>query len=335
MLDSETRIMDKPTEDEDYGTTNSTGQNTDKPLTVMRAKIKRSDEDQSEQETKSPRHSNDTQYVPSLRDDYTDNEQDTAVEPICFKPQVLNRPNWYLDSDAYLMIVECRDTFKDVKIKDKCEAAMNNTNISDMLPVTSRHSGLSYVNKFCLMCNEPINLSPSFDFWEARFVNVGALHPMDLVLNPNEYINVLWEHGNIHFIPAESHPVQQCESYAISTCNQTGLWKSYDEIMEEICHHGHNLPILHNSMRFKNIACLRCNEEDSFNGILSCGYWISLNSARRGYSLTLNIRDTAPDGKTEKGLIHESYLTQAVLPLPTTKRCPSGYTSLLVSDHYI
>ena len=327
--------MYKTTRDEDFATGNSTGQTTDKPSTITRAKIKRIREDQPDQETKVERHSDDTHYAQTLRDDYTDSEQENGVEPICFKPQVLNRPNWYLDSDAYVMIAACRETFKDTEIKDKCEAGMNKTSISDMLPVTSRLTGLAYVNKFCLLCNEPIDPSPIFDFWKAKFVNVGALHPMYLVFNPNEYIDVLLENGNIHFAPVASYPVHQCENYAITSCNQTGLWESHDEMMEDICHHGHNLPILHNAMRFKNIACLHCNEGDSFDGILSCGFWVSLDTAARNYSLTLNIRDTAPDGKTEKGLIHESYLTQAVLQLPKAQRCPAGYIALLVRHHYM
>ena len=307
--------------DSDGSTTKGTLQTKTKPVNLT-ARIIQSLEDQPDQE--GPKHS-----YPTLKDDDALSERETGVEPICFRPQVINRPNGYLDSDAYLMIAACREKFKDDEIKDKCEDAMDNTDIYDMSPVTSRLTGLSYVNKFCLMCNEPIVLDPVV--WEAKFVDVGNYYQMYLVFNPNEFIEMLAMYGgNIHFIPVASHPVQQCESYAISTCNQTGLSDGFDEIMEEICHQGHSLPILHNSMRFKNIACLLCNEGGSFNGILSCGLWINLEKPYNTYTLTLNIRDTAPDGKTEKGLIHGSYLNHAVLKLPKTKRCPPGYTALLV-----
>ena len=260
--------------------------------------------------------------------DAQDNGVD-GVEPVCFRPQVVNRPNWYLDSDAYLMVIKCRDDYGDYIIKDKCESGINKFDLAEILPVTSRRTGIAYANHFCLTCNEP-DTDDNPILWEAKYVDFGRYTPAYLMLNPNEFIQLTVHNGNIHFTPVPSNHAQQCKNTVIDKCNQTGLWESFDENIEQICHLGENLPILHKSMRYKNVACLHCNEEGNFDGRPLCGFWIDLDTTEENYDLTLNIRDTTTDGKTENGLIHESYLTQAVLPLPKTNRCPTGYIALLV-----
>ena len=274
-----------------------------------------------------PRYMNAT--LETMQEQVSD-AQDNGVEPVCFRPQVINRPNWYLDSDAYRMVIKCRGDYGDYIIKDKCESGMNNPNLAEILPVTSRRTGIAYANRFCLTCNEP-DTDDDPILWEAKFVDVGRYIPAYLMFNPNELIQLtIYNQCNIHFTPVPGNHVQQCENTVIDTCNQTGLWESFDENIEQICHLGENLPILHKSMRYKNVACLHCNEESNFNGRPFCGFSIDLDTTDEKYDLTLNIRDTTIDGKTEKGFIHESYLSQAVLPLPKTKRCPTGYIALLV-----
>ena len=66
-----------------------------------------------------------------------------------------------------------------------------------------------------------------------------------------------------------------CETFDVSSCNQTGLWKTYDEMIENICHNGQGLPILHRIpynggfvhgiLRLKHIACIHCNLGSKFN----------------------------------------------------------------------
>ena len=270
---------------------------------------------------------------PILMDDNAMSKPGYGAEPVCFRPQVVNRPNWYLDSDAYLMVTTCRDTFEDKEIRSQCETLMNRTNLIEMVPVTSRRTSIPYANKYCLACNEAVADAYPI-MWEAKFVAFGKYDPMYLIFHPNEYIEYAFDYGNIHFTPTPDHPVQQCERTAISTCNQTGLWESFDETLEHICVRGQKLPILHESKRYKNVACLRCNEGDTFYDRLLCGLYVDFNFKVEKHSLGMNIKDTPVDGKTEKGLVPDSYLRQAVLPLPKTKRCPSGYIALLVRTRF-
>ena len=87
-------------------------------------------------------------------------------------------------------------------------------------------------------------------------------------------------------------------------------------------------------MRFKNIECMHCNLGSSFNvSSRSCRNTVYLAYTEHeeySFSQALNIRDTNPDGRTEKGLIHVSYTAKAVLQLLKTKVCPPGYIALLV-----
>ena len=78
---------------------------------------------------------------------------DSAKEK-CTRPQAFYRPNIYLDSPAYMMVVTCPGGFKDKLIIAKCSAGMNGVELLDMIPVTSKLSGLTYQNKYCLICNE-------------------------------------------------------------------------------------------------------------------------------------------------------------------------------------
>ena len=112
-----------------------------------------------------------------------------------------------------MMVAVCKVTFKDNKLVDKCHAAMATTDISEMMPVTSRRTGLTYVNKFCLMCNktEPLNAT-IIDVWEAKMVHYASYYIERFVFNPNELIDHLRRHvsghGNIHFSPRSSNVVQ-------------------------------------------------------------------------------------------------------------------------------
>ena len=61
----------------------------------------------------------------------------------CIRPQAIYKRNIYLDSPAYMMVVNCPDKFKDILISDKCTAGVHAASLLDMVPVTSKQSGLT------------------------------------------------------------------------------------------------------------------------------------------------------------------------------------------------
>ena len=260
----------------------------------------------------------------------------------CIRPQVFHRPNTYIDSKAYRIVEVC---FQDNKSVDYCYGKNVSKVLTEMIPITSRRTGITYLNRFCLQCNEGDIINENLaDVWEAKIVhyNIGynrrfVFHPDELVDN---IITVFTGYVNIHFVPGPRtrNLVQQCETYDIISCNKTGLWETYDKNVEKVCHNGHSLPILHrisyghNKLRFKNIACVYCNLGDSFNmnTTLSCGY-IPVTTAK-SYSQSLNIK-IEEITKEKEELREKQFLSntvRAILPVPNTDVCPTGYIVLLV-----
>ena len=306
--------------------------NESRPMDLAEVVVNRHQEHRFERETF--RTYNHTEEVQTLTDNAKLEKTSvgtTELKTICIRPQVFHSTNYFIDSKAYMMVAAC---FQGNKLVDKCRGGQGNTDMSDMIPVTSRLTGLTYVNRFCLMCNEDETLDASMiDVWEEKVVYYAGYYRHRFVSNPNALIDHLRRfrvgYFNIHFAPSTRNLVQQCEPYDVSSCNQTGLWEVYDEMIENVCHHGPRLPILHrvadgrHVMRFKNIACVHCNEVDSFNDTtLSCGYY-NLTPNLYSYSQTLNQRGTYVGGKlTDK----------VVLQMSKTNECPSGYIALLVRD---
>ena len=224
---------------------------------------------------------------------------------------------------------------------DECDRFHLHTDISEMIPITSRLSGLTYLNRFCFMCNEGDIINETIaDVWDAVIVSYAKYYYHISVLQPNDLMDATEGYSNIHFVPRTRTRAKQCEAYDIISCNQTGLWETFDKNVERLCHEGHSLPILHhinydyNTRRFKNIACVYCNVGDNFNSdtSLTCSY-VSL-ATKNSYSQTLNLRledvDKGADESREKQ--NTSYTERAILPIPNSGVCPSGYTVLLVRN---
>ena len=50
--------------------------------------------------------------------------------------------------------------------------------------------------------------------------------------------------GNLHFKPGNEGLTRQCKAYDIITCNQTGLWDVYNDLLKTLCLDGYQLPIM-------------------------------------------------------------------------------------------
>ena len=89
-------------------------------------------------------------------------------------------------------------------------------------------------------------------------------------------------------------------------------------------------------LRFKNIACIHCNLGSNFNdSSLTCGHFeLTGNTKMHSFSLILNLRNTDVIRNIEKSLseLQDSYTYGAVIEMPKTNICPSGYIAVLVRD---
>ena len=74
-----------------------------------------------------------------------------SVKFACLRPQLLYRLNRHPNSEAYEMVISCPEDFKDTVIVEKCRAGQNHINIADVIPMTSKLTGLTYVNKYSVM----------------------------------------------------------------------------------------------------------------------------------------------------------------------------------------
>ena len=264
----------------------------------------------------------------------------------CVRPQVFNNFNFYVESQSYSMVKFC---FRDKTVTKKCEDMQSNTDISEMLPVTSKVTGLTYVNRFCFMCNEgDVTSETDLHVWDAVVVHYSITYDRRIVIHPNELISSIardrYGYTNIHFLPTTGNTVtRKCEAYDVISCNQTGLWETYSKNIKKICHEGQSLPIVHNVyynnerklLRFKNIACLYCNTGHDFkrDKSFSCSYIYMPKIYMYSYSETLNLKIKYVNNKHTETLNREytPYIEEAVIAIPSSGVCPSSYIALLVS----
>ena len=272
----------------------------------------------------------------SLNMNHTENANEK-----CIRPQVNYELNRQLDSQAYMMVATCPNGFKDKLVVDKCIAEKRNSQTSwvDVIPVTSNLSGLTYKNKYCLLCNEELQQDHITE-WRAEIVSLSAFGYYILYLNPDAILDnfiekrILSAFSNIHFVPTENDLAKRCDLYDITSCNQTGLWDDYDELAEKVCMDGYQLPIMASidtRLTFKNIGCLRCNlAEGLVKSRLECGF-LKIKPGLKIQSLSLNLRSVFIKAIDTKALKDVPYIEQDVLRQFPTQSCPAGMLYIQVS----
>ena len=265
-------------------------------------------------------------------------ESDRANEK-CTRPQVFYRPNRYLDSPAYMMVTTCPEGVEDKLIIGKCNAGMDDVELLDMIPVTSKLSGLTYKNKHCLLCHEKLQPEQIIE-WSAEIVSSGARRERVFLPSIETIVDRLMEtittFSNMHFVPGDKSLTRPCKASDIISCNQTGLWDNYDELTETLCLHGYHLPIIskidkYTPLTFKNIACLHCNTGwDISENSISCGYVGDQNQHQSDFSVTLNMRSVVPDEPNKMTVMPAPYIDNEVIQQFQHRRCPFGKLDLMV-----
>ena len=256
----------------------------------------------------------------------------------CTTAQALYEPNRFIDSQAYMMIVSCPGNFNDKVTIDKCSAGFNHKKLLDMIPVSSRLSGLTYRNKYCLLCNENIQTRYITE-WRAEIVYSGSFLHRQFIHNPDTVVDTLKEKEkafcNLHFTPVDENLTRRCNAFdVIISCNETGLWDIYDDLMESVCLDGYPLPILNRigsqTLTFKNIGCLYCNMQREMNeNKLSCGYWDRPLWVKSTFSVMLNLESIFSDDQNENVLDLAPYIERDVLQSFPLRRCRAETTVVL------
>ena len=246
-----------------------------------------------------------------------------------------------------MMVVNCPEEFKDKLISDKCTAGVHAASLLDMVPVTSKQSGLTYKNKYCLACNEKIQEDQIIE-WRAEIVSYGEGREHRFFPSPDFIVKELRQtmkaFGNVHFVPGNENFTRSCgTAFDIVSCNETGLWEVYNQSMETLCSDGYPLPVIekiddHRSGTFKNIACLHCNTRRDLNiERLSCRYWErqrELELWTRQFSAALNLRSQVSDGPGRQPLELAPYIEKETFKQLPYRRCSTGKIYLQVSYDY-
>ena len=102
-------------------------------------------------------------------------DAETQLKTVCVRPQLFYKPNLYPDSEAYEMIVYCPSDYGDALVAEKCRHGNRNDNIEDVIPVTSKDSGLTYMNKHCLFCNEK-NSTRIVEEWQIQIIDEKSVY---------------------------------------------------------------------------------------------------------------------------------------------------------------
>ena len=302
------------------------------------------DTTESMQKTKMPaatvkRHHEQTSQFKTddIDNDFENNAVIHGVETVCIRPQLFYKPNSHPDSVAYKMVVSCPAEFKDAIVVEKCRTGQDNENVADVIPITSKRSGLTYVNKYCLFCNEQEQQpTPSVDEWQIQLIDDNKYYRHRIVPHPQSLMTWVDHHFfNVHFVPKNPSSIDKCNPYDVTSCNQTGFWENYDEAIEMVCRVGEDLPITHfvngNGLLFKNIACVHCNVPSGFNNSqLFCGYTPNFQEHSSRQTLTVNFHSFVGYQTSDKEDISATYIETSVLKNLKSGSCPQGFLVILV-----
>ena len=261
------------------------------------------------------------------------------VQTDCVRPQMFYKQNQQPDSDAYEMISSCPQDVGESPVAEKCKNREKNENIADVVPVTSQLSGLTYINKYCLFCNEQKHTSSAQE-WDIQIIDENADYLHKIYNRPQSLIATnVSPYFNLHFVPKDPKLVKKCELYDISSCNQTGYWGTYDEKIYQACHYGPGLPVIDAVNKIpvllKNIACVLCNSPpDAQNHIKPYCNFFERPKGHLRKTLTVNFNAMVNYEKPEKKKFDVSYIQNSVPQNLDFVSCPPGFSSILVSIIY-
>ena len=160
----------------------------------------------------------------------------------------------------YRIVDSCPEQETNLTLIEKCE---NKAKLDEMLWVSDNATGKIFQNIYCATCNSVKEVIK----WQVRTRCFNVLSA-----NFSTGIKDLFETCQfINEIPATEKSVGDqylCYIPSIMKCNQTGLWRDYDEKIEQACNKL-TLPFIQTKSFFgvaiiyNNVFCYICNQHDN------------------------------------------------------------------------
>ena len=170
---------------------------------------------------------------------------------------IVRRPMNYTSPLAQWMVTKCAYITSDKEHRDKCENSSFDHTFESIIPVTDTSSNVIYRNIFCAYCSGVKNIS-QLKSWTFK---IGC---NDILQLPQKNILTKMEESecSIVFYAPKFTSLQTCTviSHTISTCNETGLWPVYNEMVDLAC----NAFVHPFNITYKNYFCYVCNVDTQF-----------------------------------------------------------------------
>ena len=151
---------------------------------------------------------------------------------------------------GYQLISVCNSSSPDPTIRDLCENPDVDTYLDTLFPVTDHSSNLVYRNQYCALCDEYADLE-KVSQW---VMDIEC--DKTVALTHERMYHIIKEHQcNVTFMAPPKIAVETCIPYTISTCNETGLWRVYNETLDTAC----QIFVDPFNFTYKNVFCFLCN----------------------------------------------------------------------------
>ena len=174
----------------------------------------------------------------------------------CVRPQYLpnEESDFHGDDFRYWMISKCDPTDLNLKNRHLCENPGLDGSPESIVPVTDSRSRVVYRNIYCYNCNR-VEKKSSLIYWPMQIENDETIS----IQNQNLLTEVKNQRGNIFFLQPNYIDAKICDvlPFKISTCNETGLWKTHNKYIETAC----NSFLDPFNQTYRNYFCYLCNTD--------------------------------------------------------------------------
>ena len=156
------------------------------------------------------------------------------------------------------MISKCDPAYLNGKYRYLCEHHGFDGSPESVVPVTDSRSYIHYRNIYCYYCNR-FEEESSLIYWPLEIKSNESIS----IPKQNLLTEVKRQRANIFFLQPNYIAVKLCDvpPFKITTCNETGLWKLYNEYIATACHAFLD-PF---NQTYKNYFCYLCNSAESLS----------------------------------------------------------------------
>ena len=202
-----------------------------------------------------------------------------------------------------LMNAKCPVTYRRADIVRKCEERNDALVVDYIIPVDDKTTDITYANKYCAECHTVPE--ENLNYWSA------FIQCHNSTFMPRSYKTVLKEvittdDCDIVFRHIKYRHDKKCRK-VISTCNETGLWETYDNFTDQACRL-YQAPYL---KKFRNPFCAICNgfkverhKRDADNCAIVIPAWPSFSALLNFQPAQIEEQED-PQGKCSNDQLHD------------------------------